>query len=92
MAVAVKKKALMLSPAFATINVDKEVPERHKYGISDQSVFERERSNTRNLGVLNSTQMLLPTEPLKLWNEADKWHLSIHTVPHFVLPQATCQH
>ena len=43
MAVAVKKKALVLSPAFATINVDKKVPERHKYGISDQSVFEHER-------------------------------------------------
>ena len=43
MAVAVKKKALVLSPAFATIKVDKKVPERHKYGISDQSVFEHER-------------------------------------------------
>lgn len=40
---AVKKKALMLSPAFATINVVKKVPERHKYGISDQSIFEHER-------------------------------------------------
>ena len=43
MAVAVKKKAPVLSPAFATINVDKKVPERHKYWISDQSVFEHER-------------------------------------------------
>ena len=40
---AVKKKALVLSPAFATVNVDKKVPERHKYGISNQRVFECER-------------------------------------------------
>ena len=58
-----------------------------KCGISDQSVFEHKRekddfhqqkSNTRNLGVLNSTQMLLPTKPLELWNEADKLAF-IHT-------------
>ena len=89
MAVAVKKKALVLSPAFATIKVDKKVPERHKYGISNKRVlsmkgrrmiFTQQRSNTRNLGVLNSTLMLLPTESLELWNEADKYHLLIHTV------------
>ena len=43
MAAAARKKALMLSLTLATFSVDKKVPERHKYGMSDRSIFESEK-------------------------------------------------
>ena len=38
MAEAVRKKPLVLSLTLATFSVEKKVPERRKYGMSDQSV------------------------------------------------------
>ena len=38
-----KKKALVLSPILTTVGVDKKVPEIHKYGSSDRSVFGSEK-------------------------------------------------
>ena len=43
MAATVRKKALVISLTLATSRVDKKMPERHKYGMSDRSVFESKK-------------------------------------------------
>ena len=43
MAAAARKKTLMLSLTLATSRVDKKMPERRKYGMSDRSVFESKK-------------------------------------------------
>ena len=48
MAAAARKKALMLSLTLATFCVKKKVPERHKYGMSDWSVFESEKEKVKD--------------------------------------------
>ena len=48
MAAAARKKALMLSLTLATFSVKKKVPERHKYGMSDWSVFESKKEKVKD--------------------------------------------
>ena len=43
LALAGKKKALVFSPTLATTDVEKKVPERHRYGMSDPSGFQSEK-------------------------------------------------
>ena len=40
---------LVISLTLATFGVDKKVPERHEYGMSDHSRFERKRRTTFKL-------------------------------------------
>ena len=46
MAAAAEKKVLVFSPTLATVGINKVVPERCKYGMTDQSVLESEKEAT----------------------------------------------
>ena len=48
MAAAARKKALVISLTLATFSVDKKAPERHKYRMSDWSVFGSEKDKDDN--------------------------------------------
>ena len=66
MAAATKKKALVFSPILATVGVDKKVPERRKYGISDWNGFEEEKDDICNLQRSASQRHLLLNESRSL--------------------------
>ena len=54
MVAAVRKKALVLSLTLPTVNVEKKVSERRKYGMSDRSVFESEKEKEDNFQQIRS--------------------------------------
>ena len=49
MAAAAKKKAFVLFPTLAIVSVDKKVPERCKYAISNRSGFKSEKKKEDDL-------------------------------------------
>lgn len=55
MAAAASKKAFVISLTLATFSVNKQVQERHKYGMSDWSVFESEKRRRTIFNLQRST-------------------------------------